>query len=152
MDILKCFQDGEFYYLSTIDGDKPQIRPMNYLMEVDGKLSFCIGMQENVFTQEDKSPEVAVCCTNKDGGWLRISGKVTFNRTPEARQKWLDAAKNLVGMCDGKYEPLAVCSFESAVVEYHPFGAKKTLDNTCCRDSDGKSSTCIEKKDPRMVL
>jgi uncharacterized pyridoxamine 5'-phosphate oxidase family protein len=143
-DILRFFGDCEIFYLSTLDGNKPQIRPMRCLLEVDGKLSFCTGIQKDVFKQMRRNDKVTICCTNKEGDWLRIAGKIFFNKTPEARQKCLDASHYLVKTYKGKYELLVVCSFESAIAEYHPFGDKKP-DNTWMKKSDSETGVCYCK-------
>jgi uncharacterized pyridoxamine 5'-phosphate oxidase family protein len=138
MDILKFFQENYVYYLATIENGKPKVRPMSFLMDVGGKLSFCTGMQKAMFKQMEKTPEVEICSLSREDGWLRISGRVSFNKTPEARQKWLDAAEHLVHLYKDKYDMLVVCSFDTAVVEYQPDERKgpPDLDETWKKESD----------------
>ena len=39
-EILKSLTDNQTFYLATVEGDKPKVRPFGFVMEFEGKLYF----------------------------------------------------------------------------------------------------------------
>ncbi|MBR4727525.1 MAG: pyridoxamine 5'-phosphate oxidase family protein [Clostridia bacterium] len=70
------------FYLATVDGDRPRLRPLGLQMEVDGKLLFGVGSFKAVYRQLLANPhaEIVACAENE---WLRYSGKAVFETDPK---------------------------------------------------------------------
>jgi uncharacterized pyridoxamine 5'-phosphate oxidase family protein len=147
-EVLKFFKESGIFYLSTVDGNKPSLRPMGRLMEVDGKLSFLTRKHKALFKQMERNNEVALSCTSKKGNeWMRITGKVIFSNSPEALQKWLEGAQHLAEMYEGRYEKLAICILDSMAVEHHSvYGENFTqIDSTWEQVNDPEADIWYKK-------
>ena len=63
------------YFLATVDGDEPKVRPFGTIEIFEGKLYIQTGKTKNVSKQIQKNGKVQLCAMNKAGNkWLRLSG------------------------------------------------------------------------------
>ncbi len=90
--ILK--QAGKFYF-ATLDGDQPNVRPFNAVMEYEDKVYFYTNNHKNAFRQMSASPKIELCAAISDERWIRVNGKVVFDYRTEAKQAMLDANPEL---------------------------------------------------------
>lgn len=72
--ILQFLADARTFYFTTVDGDKPRVRPFGFTMEYEGKLYFGIGAGKASLKQLEVNPNVEVCATNAKDQWIRIKG------------------------------------------------------------------------------
>ena len=107
------------YYLATVDGDQPRVRPFGTINLFDGKLYIQTGKSKNVSKQIHANPKVEISAF-KDGEWIRIACELVEDDRREARASMLDAYPNLRAMYsedDGNTEVLymkdAVATFAS---------------------------------------
>jgi len=110
------------YYLATIDGDQPRVRPFGTVAIYDGKLYIQTGKSKDVSKQIQANPKVEVCCF-KDGKWLRVAGKLVRDDRREAKKCMLDAYPHLRGMYSEDDDNTEVLYFEDAVATFTSFGA-----------------------------
>jgi uncharacterized pyridoxamine 5'-phosphate oxidase family protein len=78
------FAENRPFYLATLKWTVPRLRPMGFIMEYNNKIYFGVGTQKEVYAQMKKTPQVELCTTNKDGDWIRLSGKAIFDETQAA--------------------------------------------------------------------
>ena len=57
------------YYLATVDGDQPRVRPFGTVNVFEGKLYIQTGKAKNVSKQIHANPKVEICAF-KDGSWI----------------------------------------------------------------------------------
>lgn len=91
-EVLKFLTDNPTFYLATVDGNLPKVRPFGFVMLFDGKLCFCTSNQKNVYKQLKANPHLEVSATSKTGEWLRLRGKAVFNTSSQSKQAALEAA------------------------------------------------------------
>ncbi|MCD7948238.1 MAG: pyridoxamine 5'-phosphate oxidase family protein [Oscillospiraceae bacterium] len=104
--ILDFLQTVGLFYLATTDGDRPHVRPLGFVMEHNGKLTFCTGNGKAMYRQMVANPKVELSCCDGDNT-LRISGKAVFSTTAESQKKALDVMPELRGIYsvgDGVFE------------------------------------------------
>lgn len=94
-EVLKFLKDNDVFYLATVDGDKPKVRPFGFVMEHEGKLWFCTNNQKNVYRQLQVNPYLEICTTLPDNTWIRLRGKAVFKTTPAVKAKALELAPPL---------------------------------------------------------
>lgn len=70
-------QTGVFF-MATVDGDQPKLRPLGVFLEADGKLIFGVGGFKDVYKQMKANPLVEIAACKPDGHWLRYTGKAVF--------------------------------------------------------------------------
>jgi uncharacterized pyridoxamine 5'-phosphate oxidase family protein len=82
------------YYLATVDGDQPRVRPFGTVNIFEDKLYIQTGKSKDVSRQMMKNPRIEVCAMNS-GEWIRIQATVVEDDRVEARQSMLDSFPNL---------------------------------------------------------
>ena len=99
------------YYLATVDGDQPRVRPFGTIDIFDGKLHIQTGKSKDVSRQIHANPKVEICAF--DGKqWLRVACKAIENPSIDAQKHMLDAHPSLAAMYkpgDGNTEVFALC-------------------------------------------
>ncbi len=85
------------YYLATMDGDQPRVRPFGTVNLFEGKLYIQTGKKKSVSKQMHKNPKVEICAY-ADGKWVRVSAAVVEDPRIEAQQSMLDAYPSLQRM------------------------------------------------------
>ena len=74
-DILA--QAGAFF-LATVDGDQPKLRPLGAHHLVDGKVWLGVGEFKNVYRQLVANPKCELVALTPGGKWLRWTGRAAF--------------------------------------------------------------------------
>lgn len=82
------------YYLATVDGKKPRVRPFGTANIFEGKLYIQTGKSKDVSKQMLKNPNVEICAMNK-GEWIRIQAVAVEDDRLEPKVSMLDAYPNL---------------------------------------------------------
>ena len=90
-DFLK---EAKTYYLATVEGDKPRVRPFGTALIFEGKLYVQTGKVKDVSKQMGSNPNVEICAM-AGGKWIRISGTAVEDDRDEARAAMLEAYPNL---------------------------------------------------------
>lgn len=83
------------FFLATADGNQPKIRPLGAHFEIDGKVLFGIGDFKEVYKQLIKNPLAEIVAANKEGKWLRYTGKAVFETDGKYAEAALDAMPDL---------------------------------------------------------
>lgn len=85
------------YYLATVDGDQPRVRPFGTAHLFENRLYIQTGKVKDVAKQLEKNGKAEICCF--DGTrWLRLSGTLVSDDRLEAKQSMLDAYPDLQKM------------------------------------------------------
>lgn len=108
------------YYLATVDGDKPRVRPFGTVDLYNGKLYIQTGKKKDVSKQIEKNPNVELCAF-QDGVWVRVSGKLVNDDSREAKKHMLDNYPNLRGMYNEDDNNTQVLYFEDGVATIYSF-------------------------------
>jgi uncharacterized pyridoxamine 5'-phosphate oxidase family protein len=111
--VCKFLKDAKVYYLATVDGDQPRVRPFGTAHIFEGKLYIQTGKRKEVSKQLAINPKVEVCAF-MDGDWLRITGLLIEDDRVEARKSMLDAYPGLRRMYDENDDNTQVFYFKDA--------------------------------------
>ena len=95
--VEKFLKEANTYYLATVDGDQPRVRPFGTINNFEGKLYIQTGKIKDVSKQLHKNPKAEICAF-KDGQWLRVACTLVEDDRLEAKQSMLDAYPSLQGM------------------------------------------------------
>ena len=101
------------YYLATVDGDTPRVRPFGTAEIFEDKLYIQTGKSKDVYKQIEKNPNVEICAF-KDGKWIRVSGNLIPDDRVEAKKDMLDKNPSLRGMYSENDDNTIVLYFEHA--------------------------------------
>ena len=125
-EIIQFLQKAQTFFLATVEGSQPRVRPMGFVMNYEGKLSFCTNNKQDMFKQIKANPKIEICASAPDGKWLRICGTVAFNPDRAAKEKALEIMpllKNMYSVDDGIFE---IFHFEKAAAVFSDMqGGKK---------------------------
>lgn len=113
------------YYLATVDGDQPHVRPFGALNVFEDKLYIQTGASKAVAQQMVANPKVEICAMDgSGGGWIRVTGKLIVDDRREAKQSMLDAMPQLAGMYSADDPNTMVLYFTDAVAKVESFGGE----------------------------
>ena len=118
-DFLK---EAGTYYLATVEGDRPRVRPFGTVNIFEGKLYIQTGKVKPVSKQIAENNKVEICAF-KDGVWLRVSGELVEDDRIEAKKAMLDAYPELRGMYDENDGNTQVLYFKNATATFSSFTA-----------------------------
>ncbi len=118
--VVKFLKDVETYYLATVDGDQPRVRPIGTAHIFEGKLYIQTGKVKDVAKQIFANPKVEICAF-KDGEWLRLAGELVEDDRIEARKSLLDAYPSLQGMYKADDGNSVVFYFKNATATFSSF-------------------------------
>ena len=117
-DFLK---KAEVYYLATVEGDQPRVRPFGTINEFEGKLYIQTGKIKPTSKQLLANPKAEICAFT-DGAWIRIACKLIEDDRFEAKKSMLDAHPNLRGMYDENDGNTQVFYMKNAVATFSVVG------------------------------
>ncbi len=104
-----------YYFLATVDGDQPEVRPFGTAEIIEGKLYIQTGHIKNVAKQIAANPKVAICAFDSEGGeWLRIKATLVEDPRVEVKKAMLDANPGLRSMYDENDDNTAVYFLKDA--------------------------------------
>ena len=92
--VYEFLKNAEVYYLATVEGDQPRVRPFGTVNEFEGKLYIQTGKVKPTSRQLAVNPKAELCAF-KDGAWIRIACELVEDDRFEARKSMLDVYPNL---------------------------------------------------------
>ena len=111
------------YYLATVEGDQPRVRPFGTVDIFEGKLYIQTGKVKPVSKQLQANPKAEICAF-VDGKWIRVAGKLIRDDRREAKVHMLEAYPNLKNMYSPDDDNTEVLYFEDAVATISSFGGE----------------------------
>lgn len=121
--VCDFFKTAGAYYLATVEGDQPRVRPFGTAHIFEGKLYIQTGKCKPVSKQILENPKVELCAF-KDGAWLRVAGELVEDDRVEARKSMLDAYSELRAMYDENDGNTQVFYLKNAVATFSSFGGE----------------------------
>ncbi len=95
--VYQFLKEAGTYYLATVEGDQPRVRPFGTIHEFEGKLYIQTGKAKPVSAQIHANPKVEICAF-QNGEWLRVSATLVEDDRREARVSMLEAYPELKAM------------------------------------------------------
>lgn len=96
-EVYDFLKQCETYYLATVEGDQPRVRPFGTVDLFHGRLYIQTGLSKNVAKQMKANPKIELCGMT-DGKWIRVAATAVEEDSREARQHMLDAYPSLQKM------------------------------------------------------
>lgn len=120
--VCNFLKEAGVYYLATVEGDQPRVRPFGTAIIFEGKLYIQTGKVKPVSKQLAENPKAEICAF-KDGVWLRVAGELVEDDRVEAKKAMLDEYSNLRAMYDENDGNTQVLYFKNAVATFSSFTA-----------------------------
>ena len=118
--VVKFLKEAQVYYLATVEGDQPRVRPFGTAHVFEGRLYIQTGKAKKVSKQLMANPKAEICAFQK-GEWLRVAGELVEDDRIEARQSMLDAYPSLQKMYAADDGNTQVFYFKNAVATISAF-------------------------------
>ena len=119
--VLDFLKKAEVYYLATVEGDQPRVRPFGTINEFEGKLYIQTGKVKPTSQQLAANPKAEICAFC-DGAWIRVACELVEDDRFEARKSMLDAYPNLRSMYDENDGNTQVLYMQNATATISSFG------------------------------
>jgi len=120
--VCEFLKSAGVYYLATIDGDQPRVRPFGTAHIFEGKIYIQTGKSKLVSRQLAANPKCELCAF-KDGVWLRVAAELVEDDRVEAKKSMLDEYTNLRAMYDENDPNTQVLYLKNAVATFSSFTA-----------------------------
>jgi len=120
--VYEFLKKAGVYYLATVEGDQPRVRPFGTYNIFENKLYIQTGKVKPCSKQLAANPKAEICAF-LDGVWLRVSGELVEDDRVEAKKAMLDAYPHLRKMYDEHDSNTQVLYFTNAVATFSSFTA-----------------------------
>ncbi|MDD4076144.1 MAG: pyridoxamine 5'-phosphate oxidase family protein [Eubacteriales bacterium] len=108
------------YYLATVEGDQPRVRPFGTIDLFEGRLYIQTGKVKAVSRQMHQNPKIEICAFS-NGEWLRVQASAIEDDRAEARRHMLDAYPELKRMYDADDGNTEVFYLKNATATFSSF-------------------------------
>ena len=119
--VCKFLKEAGVYYLATVEGDQPRVRPFGTAHIFEGKLYIQTGKVKPTSKQLMANPKAEISAFH-NGTWIRVAGELVEDDRVEARKSMLDAYESLRAMYDENDGNTQVFYFKNATATFASFG------------------------------
>lgn len=95
--VYEFLKAAETYYLATVEGDQPRVRPFGTIHLFEGKLYIQTGKGKSVAKQIATNPKVELYAMKGDE-WIRVAGTLVLDERTEAQESMLNDYPSLRAM------------------------------------------------------
>lgn len=88
--IVEELKKVKVFYIGTIEGDKPKVRPFSSVAEFEGHAYLCTGNHKDIYKQIKANPHIELCGMYDGGTWLRVEATLVEDNRIEVQQAVLD--------------------------------------------------------------
>ena len=120
--VIKFLDEAQTYYLATVEGDQPRVRPFGTALVYNNKLYIQTGKVKPVSHQLKANPKAEICAF-KDGTWVRIAGELIEDETRKVKTLMLEKMPMLRNMYNEDDGNMQMFYFNNAEVTFASFVA-----------------------------
>ena len=120
--VCQFLDEAKTYYLATVEGDQPRVRPFGTALIFEDKLYIQTGKIKNVSKQLAANPKAEICAFH-NGQWIRIAGELVNDDRREPKAAMLEKMPNLKAMYSADDDNTQVLYFKNAVATISSFTA-----------------------------
>ena len=120
-EVYEFLKKCNTYYLATVEGDQPRVRPFGTVDLFEDKLYIQTGKVKEVSKQIQANPKVELCAFG-EGTWVRVAGVLVRDDRVEAKEHMLDAYPMLKNMYSATDDNTEVLYFKDATATFSSFG------------------------------
>ena len=110
------------YYLATVEGEQPRVRPFGTVDLFEGKLYLQTRLSKSVAQQLKADPKVELCAFDGER-WLRVAATAVYDDNIEAQKHMLAAYPSLQAMYQPGDGNTAVYYLKDATATFSSFTA-----------------------------
>ena len=118
--VCQFLDEAQTYYLATVEGDQPRVRPFGTALVYDGKLYIQTGKVKAVSKQLAANPKAEICAFH-GGKWLRVSGELINDDSRDVKVAMLEKMPSLKAMYSADDDNTQVLYFKNASATFSSF-------------------------------
>ena len=118
--VCQFLDEAGTYYLATVEGDQPRVRPFGTALIFEGKLYIQTGKIKNVSKQLAANPKAEICAF-QNGQWIRIAGELVNDDRREPKADMLEKMPSLKAMYSADDDNTQVLYFKNAAATFSSF-------------------------------
>lgn len=122
-EVVDFLKKCDTYYLATVEGDQPRVRPFGTAHIFEGKLYIQTGKVKDVSKQMASNPKIEICCFDGEK-WLRIAAIAVQDERREAKESMLEAYPQLKNMYKADDGNTNVLYLKDATATFSGFGGE----------------------------
>lgn len=119
-EVYEFIKNAGTYFLATVEGDQPRVRPFGTIDIFEDKLYIQTGKVKEVSKQIQENPKVELSAF-AEGKWIRVAGTLVRDDRVEAKAHMLDQYPNLKAMYSAEDDNTEVLYFKDAVATFASF-------------------------------
>ena len=108
------------YYLATVEGDQPRVRPFGTIDIFEDKLYIQTGKVKDVSKEMQANPKVEICAFDGQK-WIRVAGEVVRDDRVEPKKHMLDSYPNLQALYRADDDNTEVLYLKNATATIYSF-------------------------------
>ena len=120
--VCKFLEDAKTYYLATVEGDQPRVRPFGTALIFEDKLYIQTGKVKPVSKQLAANPKAEICAF-LNGQWIRVAGELINDDRREPKVAMLERNPALKAMYSADDDNTQVLYFKNATATFSSFTA-----------------------------
>jgi len=120
--VCKFLEDAKTYYLATVEGDQPRVRPFGTALIFEDKLYIQTGKVKPVSKQLAANPKAEICAF-LNGQWIRVAGELINDDRREPKVAMLEKNPALKAMYSADDDNTQVLYFKNATATFSSFTA-----------------------------
>ena len=118
--VCQFLDEAGTYYLATVEGDQPRVRPFGTILLCGGKLYIQTGKVKDVSKQLSANPKAEICAF-KDGKWLRVAGELVNDDNHDVKVAMLEKMPSLKAMYSADDDNMQMLYFKNAKATFSSF-------------------------------
>lgn len=118
--VYNFLNEAQTYYLATVEGDQPRVRPFGTILLYNGKLYIQTGKVKDVSKQLSANPKAEICAFH-DGKWLRVAGELINDDSRDVKVAMLEKMPSLKAMYSADDNNTQMLYFKNAAATFSSF-------------------------------
>ena len=119
-EVYEFFKACGTYYLATVEGDQPRVRPFGTIDIFEDKLYIQTGKVKDVSKEMQANPKVEICAFDGQK-WIRVAGEVVRDDRVEPKKHMLDSYPNLQALYRADDDNTEVLYLKNATATIYSF-------------------------------
>jgi uncharacterized pyridoxamine 5'-phosphate oxidase family protein len=118
--VCQFLDEAQTYYLATVEGDQPRVRPFGTALIYDGRLYIQTGKVKPVSKQLAVNPKAEICAF-KGGKWIRIAGELINDDNRDVMVAMLEKMPSLKAIYSPDDGNMQMLYFKDATATFSSF-------------------------------
>jgi len=127
-EVQSYLKECSAFFIATIDGDQPRVRPFGVSEIINGRLYIMTGKVKDVFKQMTANSKFEICALKASGSeWMRLSGTLVLDETLTVKEEFLNRNESLKSMYKADDQNMAVLYISNATARFCSFTAPERI-------------------------